>query len=87
MEPRQFGRRRSEWIGQAGGLMLCTLARSDDSLPDELFEAQLAAIGEQIHGRKNRVRYAMNSALMNVGGRAKVQRSAVPTHSRTESRH
>ncbi|MCP4200800.1 MAG: hypothetical protein GY925_22065 [Actinomycetia bacterium] len=51
------------------------MARSDDSLPDEFFEAQLAAIEEQIHGRKNRVRYAMNSALMNIGGRAKVGRS------------
>ncbi len=66
---KKWSRSRSESIGQAGWLMLCALARSDDELPDEFFETQLAIIEEQIHGRKNRVRYAMNSALMNIGGR------------------
>ena len=65
----KWGRSKNEWIGQAGWLMLCTLARSDGELPDDFFEAQLAAIEDQIHGRKNRVRYAMNSALTNIGGR------------------
>ncbi len=65
----------SESARPAGWLMLCTLAPSGDSLPDGFFEAQLAAIEEQIHGRKDRVRYAMNPALMNIGGRAKVGRS------------
>ncbi len=66
---KKWSRSRNEWIGQAGWLMLCTLARSDEQLPDEFFEAQLAVIEEEIHDRKNRARYAMNSALMNIGGR------------------
>ncbi len=85
MEPRQYWP-SAERVDRLGWLMLCILARSDDSLPDEFFEAQLAAIEEQIHGRKDE-RYAMTSALMTFGGRAKVQRSAVPARSRTESRH
>ncbi len=66
---KKWSRSADEWAGQAGWLMLCALARSDDDQPDEFFESQLAAIEEQIHGRKNRVRYAMNSALINIGGR------------------
>lgn len=66
---KKWSRSRNEWVGQAGWLMLCTLARSDNDLPDDFFEAQLAVIEDEIHDRKNRVRYAMNSALMNIGGR------------------
>ncbi len=66
---KKWSRSRNEWIGQAGWLMLCTLARSDDELPDDFFETRLATIEDEIHGRKNRVRYAMNSALMNIGAR------------------
>lgn len=65
----KWSKSAKESIGQAGWLMLCALARSGDELTDEFFETQLATIEEQIHGRKNRVRYAMNSALMNIGGR------------------
>ncbi len=58
--------------------MLCSLARSDDELPDDFFEAQLAVIEDEIHGRKNRARYAMNSALMNIGGRGRrLKRKAI----------
>ncbi len=65
----QWGRSRSEWIEQAGWLLLCTLARSDDELSDAYFAEQLATIEREIHGRKSRVRYAMNSAVIQIGAR------------------
>ena len=66
---KQWSRSKNEWLGQAGWLMLCALARDDEELADDFFEDQLQTIESEIHGRQNRVRYAMNSALMNIGGR------------------
>lgn len=59
-----------EWIGTAGWSLLGHLALSDKTLPDSYFEPYLAAIEREIHGRKNRVRYAMNGALIAIGGRS-----------------
>jgi 3-methyladenine DNA glycosylase AlkD len=56
-----------EWIGTAGWNVLCRLALSDRDLPDEYFEPYLATIAQKIHQGKNRVRYAMNGAVISIG--------------------
>jgi 3-methyladenine DNA glycosylase AlkD len=59
----------SEWIASAGWNMLGSLAMSDQALPDSFFQKYLDRIEREIHGSKNRVRYAMNNALIAIGGR------------------
>ncbi len=57
----------SEWIGQVGWNLLAHLAMKDKSLPDDYFRPYLQIIEKEIHHRKNRVRYSMNSALIAMG--------------------
>ena len=59
-----------EWKGQAGWNLLSSLAMKDDGTPDDFFEPYLAVIARDIHTRKNRVRYAMNTALISIGTRS-----------------
>jgi 3-methyladenine DNA glycosylase AlkD len=56
-----------EWRGRAGWHLLARLATADPALPDDFFAPYLATIEREIHGRKNRVRDAMNNALIAVG--------------------
>ena len=57
-----------EWRGRSGWRLLANLAmRKKNPLPDEYFEPYLAIIEQDIHSRKNRVRDAMNSALIAIG--------------------
>jgi 3-methyladenine DNA glycosylase AlkD len=56
-----------EWIGTVGWNLLAHLALHDRSLPDAYFEPYLVTIERDIHSRKNRVRYAMNNALIAIG--------------------
>lgn len=56
-----------EWLGQAGWRLVAKCAMQDSSLPDSFFEARLEQIEGKIHTRKNRVRDAMNSALIAIG--------------------
>jgi hypothetical protein len=49
--------------------MLAHLARQDEILPDAYFGQFLDLIERDIHTRKNRVRGAMNSALIAIGVR------------------
>jgi len=65
-----------EWIGRAGWLTLANLAREELELPDSYFLEQLATIEKEIHGRKNRVRDAMNSAVIAIGVRNEALRKA-----------
>ncbi len=58
---------KGEWIGRSGWQLLAHLAMSDTGLPDSYFELHLATIENEIHTRKNRVRDAMNSALIAIG--------------------
>ena len=39
----------------------------DKSLPDDYFERYLYIIERDIHSRKNRVRYSMNSTMIGIG--------------------
>lgn len=59
-----------EWIESAGWNLLAHLALGKNGdMPDDYYERHLEIIEKDIHNRKNRVRYAMNSALIAIGGR------------------
>jgi len=58
-----------EWIGRAGWHLIAQLALHDAALPDSYFEERLHEIATSIHARKNRVREAMNNALIAIGVR------------------
>lgn len=66
----QWTKSSSEWIGTTGWNLLGQLAMKEKSLPDEFFEPFLATIQRDIHDAKNRVRYAMNGALIAIGLRS-----------------
>jgi 3-methyladenine DNA glycosylase AlkD len=59
-----------EWTGRAGWLVFALLAMKDGALEDEYLEARIPMIEERIHKAKNRVRDAMNSALIAIGARS-----------------
>lgn len=56
-----------EWIGRAGWTLLAIMAAQDMSLPDSYFEPYLADAELRIHTAKNRIRDAMNNAIINIG--------------------
>jgi 3-methyladenine DNA glycosylase AlkD len=56
-----------EWTGRAGWQMLAIAAMRNPDLTDDYLEEKLRVIEAEIHGRKNRVREAMNSALIAIG--------------------
>ena len=56
-----------EWPGRAGWHLVSHLAMKDQELPDAYFAGHLATIEGEIHARKNRVRDAMNNALIAIG--------------------
>jgi 3-methyladenine DNA glycosylase AlkD len=58
-----------EWVGSTGWNILGEIALNDRNLPDDYFERYLTQIERDIHYRKNRVRHAMNNALIAIGGR------------------
>ncbi|MBI3654625.1 MAG: DNA alkylation repair protein [Acidobacteria bacterium] len=59
---------KQEWLGMAGWSMLGQAVGNAD-LPDAYFEPYLAIIERDIHSRKNRVKHAMNMALIAIGTR------------------
>ena len=65
-----------EWIESAGWQVLGHLALHDPTRPDAAFTPYLATIERDIHTRKNRVRHAMNGALIAIGTRNDALRSA-----------
>ena len=56
-----------EWPGRAGWHLVANLAMKDQDLPDSYFTAHLATIEGTIHASKNRVKDAMNNALIAIG--------------------
>lgn len=69
---------RGEWVSSAGWSVVGGLAMSDGIVTDERFEGYLDVIESTIHIRPNRVRYAMNNALIAIGTRsAKLEKRAV----------
>ncbi len=65
----QWTRSDDEWIGTVGWNIVGELATHDKNLPDEYFDPYLMTIERDLHNQKNRVRSAMNSALIAIGGR------------------
>ena len=63
----EWTRHEAEWPGRAGWHLIAHLAMKNPDLPDAYFTALLAAIEGEIHDRKNRVRDAMNNALIAIG--------------------
>lgn len=56
-----------EWHGRAGWHLVSHLAMQNPDLPDAYFIDCLDTIEREIHTRKNRVRDAMNNALIAIG--------------------
>ena len=66
-----------EFVAVAGWDVVAVLAMNS-TLPDAKFAALLKTIERDIHGAQNHVRYAMNGALIAIGGRnAKLEALAV----------
>jgi 3-methyladenine DNA glycosylase AlkD len=63
----KWNKSKEEFIGQAGWEVIAHLALSEQALQDDYFESYLKIIESDIHKRKNRVRYAMNGALIAIG--------------------
>jgi 3-methyladenine DNA glycosylase AlkD len=58
---------RGEWIGRAGWNLIGQLALHQPDLPDSYFEHYLAEIETSLQQQQNRVREAMNNALIAIG--------------------
>ena len=56
-----------EWHGRAGWHLVSHLAMQNPDLPDAWFSDHLDTIEREIHTRQNRVRDAMNNALIAIG--------------------
>ena len=63
----RWNQSEEEWTGRAGWTLMAKIAMKDRTLPDEYFEELLSTIEAEIHTRQNRVRDAMNSALIATG--------------------
>jgi len=71
---------KDEWAGRAGWLLMTRVAMTSTDLPDSYFEKQLETIETSIHSSKNRVRDAMNTAVINIGLRnSKLEKKAIAT--------
>jgi 3-methyladenine DNA glycosylase AlkD len=68
-------KRPEEWVSAAGWTVIGGLAR-DGALDDETANRLLATIQEHIQRSKNRTKYAMNNALIAIGGYLPEQREA-----------
>jgi 3-methyladenine DNA glycosylase AlkD len=58
-----------EWTERAGWHLLGQLAANDPALPGAFFEPYLARIERDINAERNRIRQAMNNALIAIGMR------------------
>lgn len=65
-----------EWVGRAGWRLLAHQAMNAADLPDAYFSGLLPVIEQQIHTAPNRMRDAMNSALIAIGIRSEALREA-----------
>lgn len=74
----QWSKRKGEWIARSGWRLLAYHAMRDLTLPDSLFGDYIKTIERDIHSQKNRVREAMNSALIAIGMRSpKLEKAAI----------
>ncbi|MCP5105466.1 MAG: DNA alkylation repair protein [bacterium] len=66
----QWTQSDEEWIGRAGWQLMAHLAMKDEELTDDYLEPYLERIEKTIHQGKNRVKDAMNGALIAIGMRS-----------------
>jgi 3-methyladenine DNA glycosylase AlkD len=73
----------TRWLGSsdereraAGWALVAQLAERDESVPDAWFAERLAEVERTVHGAPNWVRYAMNGAMIAIGGRSAALRKA-----------
>lgn len=59
-----------EWRGAVGWQLMAHIAMQNKELPGSYFDKYIHMIESSIHSRKNRVRYAMNGALIAIGMRS-----------------
>ena len=68
----------NEWLASLAWFLIASLT-NDKNLSDAFFEPYLQTIETEIHNRQNRVRYAMNMALIAIGARSEfLQNLALP---------
>ena len=67
---KKWRKSSDEWTAAAGWNLLVEIAQNDRDLPDSFFVPYLQEIRDRIHGGKNRARYAMNNAVIAIGGRS-----------------
>lgn len=65
----EWTRSSDEWIASAGWDLVARLALKDTSLQDEYFVGHVGTIERNLRASKNRVRHAMNNALIAIGMR------------------
>ena len=66
----KWTRSTHEWVGRIGWAILARLAMADSTLTDAEYERYLEEIERRIHGSKNRIRDAMNMAVIAIGLRS-----------------
>jgi 3-methyladenine DNA glycosylase AlkD len=71
-------RAKGEWVGTAGWNVLTHLSMRPGGLPDDFLDTMIKQIETEIHGSKNRVKYAMNNALIAIGvSSSRLQKKAI----------
>lgn len=71
---------KGEWAGQAGWNLVAHIAMSDELKSDAYFEERLATIEKSLGRSRNRVKHAMNGAIIAIGMRNKdLEKAAVAT--------
>lgn len=66
----KWTRSTGEWVGAAGWNLVVFAAGKGGEIGDDYFENCVANIERDIHRRRNRVRHAMNNALIAIGLRS-----------------
>lgn len=66
----QWMKSKQEFTAEVGWSLFTDLATRDDTLPDEYVLERLAYVEAHIHTAQNRVRHAMNSAVIAIGRRS-----------------
>jgi 3-methyladenine DNA glycosylase AlkD len=66
---KKWSRSRQEFVGQAGWNVLTLLAMRDPRLTNAFLIQQIRYVEDRIHLSANRIRHAMNQALIAIGAR------------------
>jgi 3-methyladenine DNA glycosylase AlkD len=74
---RKWTKSRSELLSTTGWTLLAILAAQDGVMDDAELAGFLSRIEAEIHAAPNRTRYAMNNALIAIGGREALREEAL----------